>query len=495
MTVKLKMLEGDLTDLRKDLRQVKDALSEEEQRRNARTRAGLPADSLVAVDGPVGGVMPYSTSTIAPEARRAIQLRVLIARMEASLAAGGTNDSLDRARAEFASLQQGGEDGPGAVMSQYQVLLDRKKKLDEQIASTQARYEDNSRKATQLARENREVETLAADVRDFQSQITGLSTQLKAPTRVEVVHDADVPQVRKTKTRGRLAVLGSIGIFAVVIGGLTMLEWMSHRIADCGELTSEAGMRVLGSLPAPERTGVLGKLGVVRPEMQKWTRAMVESVDVVRTFLLRNLNRKTPQCIVVASASANEGKTTLATQLGRSVARSGRRVCVVDCDFRSPSAHEAFQMQPGAGVSELLRGQADLDSLVQDTATPGLSFLSAGSVDSESLRVLALDGGEHLIATLKQRFDVVIIDTSPLLFVAEPSMIAQHSDGVVMAVRRDFSRMSFVKQACETLRNLDAPLIGSVMLGAESTIHRQTYGYQKNVVVAESKPTVAATAG
>ena len=99
--------------------------------------------------------------------------------------------------------------------------------------------------------------------------------------------------------------------------------------------------------------------------------------------------------------------------------------------------------------------------------------------------MLALDGGEHLVETLKKHFDFVVIDTSPLLFVAEPSMMAQHSDGIVMAVRRDHSRMGFVKQACETLRNLDAPLIGAVMIGAESTIHRQTYGYQQNVQLAE----------
>ena len=372
MTVKLNMLERDLTDLRKDLRKVKDDLSEEEQRRNARIRAGLPADSLIAVDVPANGGAPFATNTIAPEAQRAIQLRTLIARMEASLAPGKSNDSLDRAKAELASLQTVGEDAPGgAVMSRYQMLLDRKKKLDEQIESIQTRYEDNSRKATQLARENREVETLAADIREFQSQITGLSTQLKAPTRVEVVHDADVPQVRNTKTRGRLAVLGAAGIFAMVIGGLTLLEWTSHRIADPGELTTEANLRILGSLPAPGKPGLLGKIGLGSPDLEKWNRVLIESVDVVRTFLLRHLDRDTPQCVVVASASADEGKTTLATQLGSSVARSGRRVCVVDCDFRSPSAHEAFQTQAGAGVSELLRGQADLESLVQETSIPG----------------------------------------------------------------------------------------------------------------------------
>ena len=302
---------------------------------------------------------------------------------------------------------------------------------------------------------------------------------------MEVVHDANVPEVRNTKTRTRLAFIGGAGMFALVIAGFTLVEWMSQRIASPGELLAETDLRLLGSLPAPERPGMLGKLGFGDPNLNEWNRVLVESVDVVRTYLLRHMNSTDPQAIVVASPSANEGKTTLSTQLGSSIARSGRRVCVVDCDFRRPSAHLVFQTEQGMGVSELLRGEADVDAITRETSIPGLCFISAGQVDDESLRVLSLDGGETLLDTLKQHFDFVILDTSPILFVAEPSMIAQHSDAVVLAVRRDYSRLGFVNQACDTLRNLDAPLVGAVMVGAESSIHRQTYGYQQDIRFAE----------
>ena len=103
-----------------------------------------------------------------------------------------------------------------------------------------------------------------------------------------------------------------------------------------------------------------------------------------------------------------------------------------------------------------------------------------------------MDGGETLVETLRKHFDYVIIDTSPILFVAEPSMLAQYSDGVVLAVRRDYSRLGFVNQACETLRNLDAPVLGTVVVGAESSIHRQTYGYQQDIRFAEPQQKRAA---
>jgi Mrp family chromosome partitioning ATPase len=103
-------------------------------------------------------------------------------------------------------------------------------------------------------------------------------------------------------------------------------------------------------------------------------------------------------------------------------------------------------------------------------------------VDQRVLQLLAVDGGRSLIQQLKARFDFVIIDTSPLLFVAEPSMIAQNTDIVLLATRKDYSRVQYVLQARDSLRSLQVPLLGAIMVGADSDFQRQTYGYQQEVV-------------
>ncbi|MFK7820640.1 MAG: polysaccharide biosynthesis tyrosine autokinase [Planctomycetaceae bacterium] len=481
--------ERNLGGLEQDLRKVKSSLLDEEKRRASRMAVGLPPDPIIApTDLGLGAGQPGQNSSALSAMGEIRRLEGLISRYEDAAAPGRVDPRVAKYKQKIKSLQAkvgSGSKIPGVQMSRYEYLKDQEKYLESSIADAEKLLTENSRKAVQLGREKKKIKSLDDEQERLQKEVNTLRVEILAPTRVNVVHDATAPTVRNTKTRNRLAVIGAVGMFAMVIAAFTLWEWMAQRIASPNELSAEANLRLLGSLPAPERPGMLGKIGFGEPNLSEWNRVLVESVDVVRTYLLRHLGTDGSKAIVIASPSANEGKTTLSTQLGSSIARSGRRVCVVDCDFRRPSAHLVFQTEPGMGISELLRGEADIDTITRETSIPGLCFISAGTVDDESLRVLSMDGGETLLAKLKQHFDYVILDTSPILFVAEPSMIAQHSDAVVLAVRRDYSRMGFVNQACDTLRNLDAPLVGAVMVGAESSIHRQTYGYQQDIRFAD----------
>jgi receptor protein-tyrosine kinase len=135
----------------------------------------------------------------------------------------------------------------------------------------------------------------------------------------------------------------------------------------------------------------------------------------------------------------------------------------------------------GPGLSEYLRGECSLDDIRQSTHAPGLHFIGAGQVDQRVLQLLSVDGGRTLIQQLKSKFDFVVIDTSPLLFVAEPSMIAQNADIVIMATRKDYSRVPYVMQARDSLRSLQVPLLGAIMVGADSDFQRQTHGYQQDL--------------
>ena len=494
----IQMAQRNLQALFADLRAVKQDLRELETVREARIRAGLPPDSLVLTPELQGGpgAGNQANPALALAARKLQLVQEMIAKIEDATVPGSSNEKLNRYKREERQLEKklGGRGGgaAGIRLSRYEQLKRDKKNIEQEIAEAQASIADNGRKAMQLERANSNLRQLENDKDRIQKEVSALDIEVFAPTRVEIVEDANVPEVKSVKTRTRLAAIGAMGMFALVVALFTLFEWTAQRLSSPSELTSETGLRLLGSLPAPERPGMLGKLGFGEPNLNEWNRVLVESVDVVRTYLLRHLKTDGPKAIVIASASANEGKTTLSTQLGSSIARSGRRVCVVDCDFRRPSAHLVFQTEQGQGISELLRGEADVETITRETSIPGLCFISAGQVDDESLRVLSMDGGETLVETLRKHFDYVIIDTSPILFVAEPSMLAQYSDGVVLAVRRDYSRLGFVNQACETLRNLDAPVLGTVVVGAESSIHRQTYGYQQDIRFAEPQQKRAA---
>jgi capsular exopolysaccharide synthesis family protein len=266
------------------------------------------------------------------------------------------------------------------------------------------------------------------------------------------------------------------------VGGFTLFEWFSHRVGKTSELTGDIGLRVIGTIPSPDRGGLFG-LGVFagKVDYNEWNRAVVESMDVVRTYLMRHIDSSRSASILITSASANEGKTTVSCQLAASLSRTGRKAVLVDCDFRRPSAHEVVNTKPSPGIAEYLRGEVSLRDICQPTDSDHLTFIAAGQVDQATLQKLSFDGGRAFIDALKQLFDFVIIDTSPLLFVAEPSMLAQNSDMVLLSTRKDYSRVPYVAQARDSLRSLQVPVVGAVMVGSDSDFQRQSYGYQQQV--------------
>jgi receptor protein-tyrosine kinase len=373
---------------------------------------------------------------------------------------------------------------PGAKpLSRMDYLIRQRDQLMTDIELQKDRLTEFNTRIIELEAEKRKIETDIKLRDDLRTTKVQREVELYAPDRITVVQDANIPEEPEIKKKTQLSILAGLATLGSIVCGFTLFEWFSYRIGAATDISSEVGLRLVGTIPSPDRGGLLG-LGIFagKVDYDEWNRAVTESMDVVRTFLMRHIDPSRPASILVAGASANEGKTTVSCQLAASLARTGKRVALVDCDFRRPSAHLMVDGRQGPGLSEYLRGEISLDEIRQQTQAPGLTFIGAGQVDQRVLQLLAVDGGRNLIQQLKSRFDFVIIDTSPLLFVAEPSMIAQNADIVLLATRKDYSRVQYVIQARDSLRSLQVPLLGSIMVGADSDFQRQTYGYQQEVV-------------
>lgn len=368
------------------------------------------------------------------------------------------------------------------AMTKYDWLLKQKEKLLADIKAAEQNFEMNSERLIELERENKAIAHLVKTRETLAQEIANRRIELDAPDRVAIVQEADVPEKRNIKKRVQLASVGALGTLFAVLAGFTMFEWFSHRVGSTSDIANAVNLRLVGTIPSPDKGGLLG-LGIFagKVDYDEWNRAVIESMDVVRTYLMRHVDPSRSASILLTSASANEGKTTVSCQLAASLARSGKRVAIVDCDFRRPSAHLMMDGREGPGVCEYLRGEVSLADICQETQASGLTFISAGQVDQDVLQKLTVDGGRALIDTLKGQFDFVIIDTSPLLFVAEPSMLAQNADIVLLSTRKDYSRIPYVAQSRDSLRSLQVPLLGAVMVGADSDFQRSSYGYRQEV--------------
>lgn len=489
------LIQDNLDDLSKTLRDVNSRIRAEEAARASLTQQGvLPnqinADGLMGLGGgalaPAAAVANNADPAAALQ-RELVMLRLRIAQFEAQLKNPDHPDLKSMKRQEqqiLVALGGGNPTAPGAApVSRMDYLIRQRDQLIADIDQQKERLAEFNSRTIELEAEKRKIETdikLRDELRVTKDQ---RSIELYAPDRITVVQDANIPEEPEVKKKTQLSLLAGMATLGCIVCGFTLVEWLSYRIGAATDISSEVGLRLVGTIPSPDRGGLLG-LGIFagKVDYDEWNRAVTESMDVVRTFLMRHIDPARPASILIAGASANEGKTTVSCQLAASLARTGKRVALVDCDFRRPSAHLMVEGQQGPGLSEYLRGEKTLDEIRQQTQAPGLSFIGAGQVDQRVLQLLAVDGGRNLIQQLKARFDFVIIDTSPLLFVAEPSMIAQNADIVLLATRKDYSRVQYVIQARDSLRSLQVPLLGAIMVGADSDFQRQTYGYQQEVV-------------
>ena len=189
----------------------------------------------------------------------------------------------------------------------------------------------------------------------------------------------------------------------------------------------------------------------------------MEAIDTVRTMLLHAVGSSGPKVIMVSSAAPAEGKTTLTGCLAESLARAGYRTLLIDGDLRRPTAHSRYRTPPGPGVAQILRGEASLTTCCFVVSDRGFWVLPAGQNSAAAGGLLPKGDWWRLVQEARDQFDFVIVDTSPILSVVDPNLMAPACDGVVLAVLRDVSRMDLLSDAVNRLRTLGIPILGCVV--------------------------------
>jgi succinoglycan biosynthesis transport protein ExoP len=190
---------------------------------------------------------------------------------------------------------------------------------------------------------------------------------------------------------------------------------------------------------------------------KKWSSAMAESFRLTLVSILRSdVNDGRRPVIAISSATAGEGKTTVLSNLGIALAQIDCRVLLVDGDMRKPRLHEIFQVENTVGLSDALAGNAFVSG--QKTAIPGLFVLPSGPQPDE--RLLFSSRLEKVLRRLKEQFDIILIDTPPLLEMSDARLIGIHTDAVILVVAQNTDR------AAVMLAKMRLAEDGSHLLGA-----------------------------
>lgn len=190
---------------------------------------------------------------------------------------------------------------------------------------------------------------------------------------------------------------------------------------------------------------------------------IAEQYRTIRTNLQFTSLGADLQTIVVTSASPGEGKSTTASNLAIVYAQLGKRVLLMDCDMRKPTAHFTFQLPGQLGLSTILAKRTTLERSIQSTQVPKLHLLPAGPIPPNPSELLASPMMKTLLKELKQMYDMVIIDAPPLMQVADSRILANEADGTILVISCETSNRDYVLKAKEQLELSGANLLGLVM--------------------------------
>lgn len=383
---------------------------------------------------------------------------------------------------EIAKLVQAKIDNEEVPMTRAEKLAETIETLKIELAVYQAEYESCEKAyQSELAKaktsgETTELQSLRSELDRMDTMYNRMGTQLdewkveaQAGPRVETITEPEAPrhnnQAIKYQTMAFLGLMTFVGTIIAVSG----FDFLGRRVNSSDELSYGLGIHVMGDLPLISR-------GVHRNRVNQSIQGLLmESIDNIRTALLHRAEADNMKAVLLTSSLEKEGKTTVSSQLAASLARTGRRVILVDVDLRRPSSHRMFDRPLNPGLAEYLRKKVSLDEVITTTRVENLWIIPAGTPHPDAIIALAQGDMEEPMRLLREQFDFIIVDSGPVLTDADVLVMGRLCDGVILSVLRDVSRIPLVYEACERIRMVDIPLIGTVLNGVSFGKYRPYY--------------------
>ncbi len=206
-----------------------------------------------------------------------------------------------------------------------------------------------------------------------------------------------------------------------------------------------------------------------------------EAYNLLRTNILYAVKRKerSARVIGVTSSVHGEGKSLTSLNLAHSIAESGRKVLLVECDMRLPTLRKKLGQKKFAGLSNLLAGvEEEGDVLRQNVGAQGLDIIFAGKAPPNPSELLASHAFAKLIEKVENYYSFIILDLPPVCEVSDALIVSKLTDGMIVVVRQDYSTSTDLDYAMRQLEYVNAKVLGFVYNGAESKTKRYKYKYR-----------------
>ncbi|MDY0339627.1 MAG: polysaccharide biosynthesis tyrosine autokinase [Coriobacteriia bacterium] len=313
--------------------------------------------------------------------------------------------------------------------------------------------------------------TLAAKLEELR-----INAQLEVGSG-RVVSPAVVTETPVEPTPVRNTALGLVVGLVLGLGMAFLYEYLDNTIKSSDEAEKLLGVPVLGLIPSEKyekeerrRTSILTHPGGPAAESYRVLRNNLDFINFQHDL----------KTLLVTSAAPSEGKSTVAANLAAGLAQAGKKVVLVASDFRKPTTQQFFGVRNLIGLSDVLTGAHSLKSALQRPREDmELLVLTSGKLPPNPSELLGSERMRDVLEELKVWADWIIIDTPPLLAVADGAALARYTDGVLLVTKGASSTREAVKKAGEMIASAGGRLVGSAVWGLDAVGGRGGYGYGK----------------
>ena len=328
----------------------------------------------------------------------------------------------------------------------------------EEEAKMVAALEAETSAASLLGRRAADFETLKREVATDRALFEKLRDRAREVniaddyqlSNIRVIDAAEVPRIPLPSTKLRnLALAAGASIVLTMLLALAV-HVMDERLRSSEDVKVHLGLPYLGLVP---------KLNGAGPNTYVFREAMRD----LRTQIMCSNGRHAARALLVASADEDEGKTLVATNLAMGLAQIGRRVLLIDVDLRRPSVHEAFGVSVAPGLSEVLSGTAHPHDSCRSTSQPNLWILTAGRSQTHPGDLLSSDTFERMMTGFSAAFDVVVIDSPPVMSATDATLLAHQKASTIFVVSADRTGRRAAQAAIERLESVGATFVGVVL--------------------------------
>jgi len=364
-----------------------------------------------------------------------------------------------------------------SIRLRYDAALRQENELRDQVNALKNASFTEQNQNVQLSILKRQADTYRSQYEYIMRRFNELSSEAGVQANnVSIVDRAPIPLVPvfpKVPLNMALALIAGVLLSA----GLVFLrDRLFEGVRTPGDITDRLGLALLGIAPdMPQGTDIVGELSDPKT-------AMSEAFSSVRTALSLAGPEGLPKILAFTSTREAEGKSTACFATALSIGRSGRSAVILDLDLRRPSQHRFLHEARSIGMSDLLTGNAAFDDVVHPSAMPNVAIIPGGSLPPNPTELLDNRRLDQVIAEAASRYDCVLIDSPPVLGLADAVIIGDRAEQVIYVIESGRNHARGVAEAIQRLRNSNIHILGGILSrfdpGKSGYSYDYSYTYQ-----------------